>query len=136
MVLDEIAGALYQGRKLKDNERRFILLFEVLPIDDKDDYYAESARPRVKKTKTSTSARVNLSSTHYNTTIPTTKRSSNMYYQIYDNRTNSVIATCPTQEDAYSFLRLYEAGERTHLEIRPIFKDEHPLRRQGSFRRY
>ena len=57
-----------------------------------------------------------------------------MYYQIYDTRTNSVIATCPTQEDAYSFLRLYEAGERTQLEIRPIFKDEHPLRR-GSFDR-
>ena len=59
-----------------------------------------------------------------------------MYYQIYDTRHHKVIATCPTQEDAYSFLRLYEAGERTHLEIKPIFKDEHPLRRQGSFSRY
>ena len=59
-----------------------------------------------------------------------------MYYQIYDTRHDTVIATCPTQEDAYNFLRLYEAGERTHLKIRPIFKDEHPLKRQGSFRRY
>jgi hypothetical protein len=49
IILDKTAGALYQGRKLKLIERRFILLFEVLPIDDKDDYYAESARPRVKK---------------------------------------------------------------------------------------
>ena len=53
-----------------------------------------------------------------------------MYYQIYDTRTNSIIITCPTQEDAYSFLRLYETGERTYLEIRPIFKDAHPLRRK------
>ena len=59
-----------------------------------------------------------------------------MYYQIYDTRHNKVIATCPTQEDAYSFLRLYEAGERTYLEIRPIFKDEHPLRRKSSFNSY
>jgi len=51
-----------------------------------------------------------------------------MYYQIYDTRHHKVIATCPTQEDAYSFLRLYETGERTHLEIKLIFKDEHPLR--------
>ena len=49
IILDKTAGALYQGRKPKLIERRFILLFEVLPIDDKDDYYAESARPRVKK---------------------------------------------------------------------------------------
>ena len=35
------------------SERRFILLFEVLPIDDKDDYYAESARPRVKRSEKS-----------------------------------------------------------------------------------
>ena len=59
-----------------------------------------------------------------------------MYYQIYDTRHHKVIATCPTQEDAYSFLRLYEAGERTHLEIKLIFKDEHPLRRKSSFGRY
>ena len=59
-----------------------------------------------------------------------------MYYQIYDTRHHKVIATCPTQEDAYSFLRLYEAGERTYLEIRPIFKDEHPLRRKSSFNSY
>ena len=57
-----------------------------------------------------------------------------MYYQIYDTRHNTVLATCPSHEDAYNFLRLYEAGERAHLEIRPIFKDEHPLRR-GSFGR-
>ena len=57
-----------------------------------------------------------------------------MYYQIYDTRHDAVIATCPSQEDAYNFLRLYEAGERTHLKIRPIFKDDHPLRR-GSFNR-
>ena len=49
IILDKTAGALHLGRKLKLIERRFILLFEVLPIDDKDDYYAESARPRVKK---------------------------------------------------------------------------------------
>ena len=59
-----------------------------------------------------------------------------MYYQIYDTRQNTVLATCPSHEDACNFLRLYEAGERTHLEIRPIFKDEHPLRRTGPFRRY
>ena len=59
-----------------------------------------------------------------------------MYYQIYDTRHNTVIATCPSQEDAYSFLRLYEAGERTHLEIRPIFKSDHPLRQDNrGFRR-
>ena len=52
-----------------------------------------------------------------------------MYYQIYDTRSNKTLVTCPTQEAAYDFLRLYEAGERTHLEIRPIFKDEHPLRK-------
>jgi len=52
-----------------------------------------------------------------------------MYYQIYDTRTHKTIVTCPTQEAAYAFLRLYEAGERTHLEIRPIFKEEHPLRK-------
>jgi hypothetical protein len=59
-----------------------------------------------------------------------------MYYQIYDTQQNKVIVTCPTQEAAYDYLRLYEAGERAHLEIRPIFKDEHPLRRPGSIRRY
>ena len=52
-----------------------------------------------------------------------------MYYQIYDTRHHKVIATCLTQEDAYSFLRLYEAGERTHLKIIAIFKDDHPLRK-------
>ena len=51
--------ALYQGRKPKLIEWRFILLFEVLPIDDKDDYYAESARPRVKNIIYSSSALVN-----------------------------------------------------------------------------
>ena len=70
MVLDEIAGALYQGRKLKDNERRFILLFEVLPIDDKDDYYAESARPRMKNDANLISGRAKTGSTHYNITTP------------------------------------------------------------------
>jgi ribosomal protein L21E len=59
-----------------------------------------------------------------------------MYYQIYDTQHNQVIITCPTLEDAQAFLRLYEAGERLHLKINCIFKDEHPLRRQGSFRRY
>jgi len=49
IILDKTAGAQHLGRKPKLIERRFILLFEVLPIDDKDDYYAESARPRVKK---------------------------------------------------------------------------------------
>jgi hypothetical protein len=49
IILDETAIALYQGRKLKLIELRFILLFEVLPIDNKDDYYAGIARPRVKK---------------------------------------------------------------------------------------
>ncbi len=49
LLLDKTAVALYQGRKMKLSELRFILFFEVLPIDDKDDYYAESARPRVKK---------------------------------------------------------------------------------------
>ena len=58
-----------------------------------------------------------------------------MYYQIYDTQHHKTIATCPTQEDAYSFLRLYEAGERTHLKIVPIFKGDHPLRK-SSFRRY
>ena len=58
-----------------------------------------------------------------------------MYYQIYDTRHNNVIITCPTQEDAQAFLRLYEAGERSHLEMRPIFKEEHPLR-ANPFRRY
>ena len=53
-----------------------------------------------------------------------------MYYQIYDTQHHKVIATCPTQEDAYSFLRLYEAGERTHLNIIAILKDDHPLRRR------
>ena len=134
IVLSSVA--LHQGRKLKLIERRIILLFEVLPIDDKDDYYAESARPRVKK--------------HYIIDVSTCKpyispvilslylnqRRIYMYYQIYDTRHHKVIATCPTQEDAYSFLRLYEAGERTHLEIRPIFKDEHPLRRTSSFGHY
>jgi hypothetical protein len=52
-----------------------------------------------------------------------------MYYQIYDNRNNKTIVTCPTQEAAYDFLRLYEAGERTHLKIIAIFKDDHPLRK-------
>ena len=121
--------ALYLGRKMKLSELRFILFFEVLPIDDKDDYYAESARPRVKK--------------HYIIDVSTCKplifpviillypnlRRIYMYYQIYDTRHNKVIATCPTQEDAYSFLRLYEAGERTHLKIHPIFKSDHPLRK-------
>ena len=59
-----------------------------------------------------------------------------MYYQIYDAQHNQVIITCPTLEDAQAFLRLYEAGERTHLKIQPIFKDDHPLRRQGSTSRY
>ena len=58
-----------------------------------------------------------------------------MYYQIYDTQHNQVIVTVPTLEDAQAFLRLYEAGERTHLEIRPIFKENHPLRK-GTFRRY
>ena len=35
-----------------------------------------------------------------------------MYYQIYDTRHNTVLATYPSHEDAYNFLRLYEAGER------------------------
>ena len=59
-----------------------------------------------------------------------------MYYQIYDTQHDKVIVTVPTLEDAQAFLRLYEAGERLHLKINCIFKDEHPLRRQGSFRRY
>jgi len=59
-----------------------------------------------------------------------------MYYQIYDTKHNKVIATCPTQEDAYSFLRLYEAGERTHLNIIAILKDDHPLRRLPHVRPY
>lgn len=53
-----------------------------------------------------------------------------MYYQIYDTQHNKTIATCPTMEDAYAFLRLYGPGERAHFEIRPIFKDDHPLRRK------
>ena len=59
-----------------------------------------------------------------------------MYYQIYDTQHDKVIITCPTLEDAQSFLSLYGADERQHLKINCIFKDEHPLRRQGSFRRY
>ena len=59
-----------------------------------------------------------------------------MYYQIYDTQQEEVIATCPTLENAQGFLRLYSEEEKAHLEIRPIFKDEHPLKRQGSFRRY
>ena len=59
-----------------------------------------------------------------------------MYYQIYDTQHDQVIVTVPTLEDAQAFLRLYEAGERAHLKINCIFKDEHPLRRTGPFRRY
>ena len=59
-----------------------------------------------------------------------------MYYQIYDTQSKKVIVTSPTLEEAQSFLRLYDTKERTHLEIRPIFKDEHPLRRTSSFGHY
>ena len=58
-----------------------------------------------------------------------------MYYQIYDTQHDKVIVTVPTLEDAQSFLKLYESGERAQLRINCIFKDEHPLRR-GSFGRY
>ena len=58
-----------------------------------------------------------------------------MHYQIYDTQSKKVIVTSPTLEEAQSFLRLYDAKERVHLEIRPIFKLEHPLRRQGSIGR-
>jgi hypothetical protein len=58
-----------------------------------------------------------------------------MYYQIYDTQHDKVIITVPTLEDAQAFLRLYEAGERTHLKINFIFKEEHPLR-VNPFRRY
>ncbi len=58
-----------------------------------------------------------------------------MYYQIYDTQSKKVIVTSPTLEEAQSFLRLYDAKERVHLKIRPVFKDEHPLRRQGSIGR-
>ena len=52
-----------------------------------------------------------------------------MHYQIYDTQSKKVIVTSPTLEEAQSFLRLYDTKERVHLKIRPVFKDEHPLRR-------
>ena len=58
-----------------------------------------------------------------------------MHYQIYDTQSKKVIVTSPTLEEAQSFLCLYDAKERVHLEIRPIFKDVHPLRRMSSFNR-
>jgi hypothetical protein len=52
-----------------------------------------------------------------------------MYYQIYDTDVKKVLITIPSLEEARACLRLYDAKDRLHIEIRPIFKDSHPLRR-------
>ena len=57
-----------------------------------------------------------------------------MYYQIYDTQHDKVVITVPTLEDAQAFLRLYELGERAYHTIRPIFKEEHPLRANPFYR--
>ena len=48
-----------------------------------------------------------------------------MYYQIIDVKTQKVVMTVPSFQDAQRVLALYQRGE---VSIMPIEKSEHPLR--------